>query len=125
MRKIIKPIIMMLMLACMMLVLGACMRMVRIEPPGFAEAMERVEGLEVEVRSVTYAPPQNQIHIELYVNIDALTRETSEQLSEALDEYMSSEQFITFMQNLEDEEVNIDTLNRNLHLFDFDGVHIP
>ena len=124
MKKIIRTIAILLMLTAALPMLTACMGMIRMELPGFAEAMAGFELFDVEVRSVTYLPPPNSLNIALYVDRDALTQETWEQLRDVMDEYMESEQFITFIENHE-QDIDLETLSRNTHLFDFGGEHIP
>jgi len=108
----------------MLFVLGSCMRMVRISPPGLFETIQNFELLDISVRSITYFPPEmNNLRIDIEIHNEIIPNEYITLLMDALHEYFKSQQFTDFV-NTGVHGIEFDYLHVSVHIFGTEEGHI-
>ena len=102
------------------MILGGCMRSIRIEPDGFAELIEGFEILEISIRSVYYSPPPHNMAFRLYLHCDGADRNHIIRLRDTIAEYLRSEQFIEFVEGHE-ADIDYESLGVIVHILNPGG----
>jgi len=102
MKKVIKFIVFILLVALVVITFSACMVTRRIMPDGLQSAIEGFEILPVEIQSVNYVPSMNTLRISLIINSDNITREYVAELVDMITAYLRTQQFSQFMKNVQE-----------------------
>jgi len=108
---------------CVLMVLGSCMRSIRISPPGLRETIQNFELLDISVRSIAYSPSTDSFYIEIIIHDEIIPNEYITLLMDALHEYFKSQQFADFVtSNI--RGTDFEFLSVDVHIFGTEEGHL-
>ena len=124
MKKTIRFIVLMLVSALIMVSFSSCRVTRAVMPEGFQELIDDFDVMPVEIRLVRYIVPINTLRIHMKLISDNITREDISLLLNAMSAYFRTEQFLVFMDDVQESNTSGEYFSIALYLFNADNENI-
>ena len=124
MAKTMKSIVLLLVFILIAVSFSSCRVTRTVMPEGFQEMINDFDLMPVEIRSVQYIVSMNTLSISLIMNSDNVTRDDVSQLVNTMTAYLRTEQFATFMDDVQEMNTSGEYFSIMLHIFNADNENI-